>query len=134
MSKYRIKMNGKTYDMEIELVDEKAETQATRERVIPSVTYNNNKDSVVRVIGPEAEKQTLNNDNEIFSPMPGLIIRIMAKAGDVVTVEEPVLVLEAMKMENEICAQKSGKIKAVHVTEGQTVAGNALLFEMEPED
>ena len=65
--------------------------------------------------------------------MPGLIIRIMAQAGDMVVAGKPVLVLEAMKMENEICAQKSGKIKAIHVAEGQTVAGNALLFEMEPE-
>ena len=133
MSKYRIKMNGKTYDMEIELIDEKADTKASREIVIPSVTYKNNTDSVVRLIGPETERQTLNNDNEVFSPMPGLIIRIMAQAGDMVTAGKPVLVLEAMKMENEICAQKSGKIKAIHVTEGQTVAGNALLFEIEPE-
>ena len=133
MSKYRIKMNGKTYEMEIELVDEKAETKSTRGLDILNVTYKQTTDSVVRVISPEAERQTISNDNKVFSPMPGAIIRIMAQAGDLVVAGDPVLVLEAMKMENEICAQKSGKIKAVHVTEGQTVAGNALLFEMEPE-
>lgn len=134
MSKYRIKMNGKTYEMEIELVDEKAEKKYSRELVIPNVAYKQNTDSVVRVISPEAERQTLTNDNKVFCPMPGAIIKIMAQVGDSVTADDPVLVLEAMKMENEICAQKSGKIKAIYVSEGQTVAGNTLLFEIEPED
>lgn len=131
MSKYRIKMNGKTYEMEIELVDEKAETKSTRGLDIPNVTYKQTADSVVRVISPEAERQTISNDNKVFSPMPGAIIKIMAQAGDSVTAGDPVLILEAMKMENEICAQKSGKIKEIFVNEGQTVPGNAPLFEME---
>ena len=131
MSKYRIKMNGKTYEMEIELVDEKAEIQASRGLDIPNVTYKQTTDSVVRVISPEAERQAVSNNNIVFSPMPGSIIRIMAQAGDSVTVGDPVLILEAMKMENEICAQKSGKIKEIFVNEGQTVPGNAPLFEME---
>ena len=131
MSKYRIKMNGKTYEMEIELIDEKAETKTSRERVVPSVAFKQTTDSVVRVISPEAERQTISNDNKVFSPMPGAIIRIMAQVGDSVTAGDPILVLEAMKMENEICALKSGKIKEIFVTEGQTVPGNAPLFEME---
>jgi biotin carboxyl carrier protein len=131
MSKYRIKMNGKTYEMEIELVDEKTETKSIRGLDIPNVAYKNNTDSVVRVISPEAERQTISNDNKVFSPMPGAIIRIMAQAGDFVVAGDPILVLEAMKMENEICAQKSGKIKEIFVTEGQTVPGNVPLFEME---
>lgn len=131
MSKYRIKMNGKTYEMEIEFVDEKAETKSTRGLDIPNVTYKQTTDSVVRVISPEAERQTLKDDNKVFSLMPGSIIQIMAKAGDMVSAGDPVLVLEAMKMENEICAQKSGKIKEIFVNEGQTVPGNAPLFEME---
>lgn len=131
MSKYRIKMNGKTYEMEIELVDEKAETRSTRGIDIPNVTYKQTADSVVRVISPEAERHAISNNNIVSSPMPGSIIRVMAQAGDSVTAGDPVLILEAMKMENEICAQKSGKIKDIFVNEGQTVPGNAPLFEME---
>ena len=134
MSKYRIKVNGKVFEMEIELVDDKTEIPSPREISIPNVAYKQNTDSVVRVISPEAERQTRHNDNEVFSPMPGTVIKIMAKAGDEVTAGEPVLVLEAMKMENEICAEKSGRIHTVYVSEGQTVTGNALLFEMEPEE
>lgn len=136
MSKYRIKMNGKIYEMEIELVDEKVEARSSGGQNIPDVAYKKGRatDSFVRIICPDADKQTINNGNQVLSPMPGSIIKIMAGVGDSVAAGEPVLVLEAMKMENEICAQKNGKIKEMFVTVGQTVSGNATLFEIEPED
>lgn len=132
MSKYRIRMNGKVYEMEIELVDEKDE-KTNRSHMIPSVSYKNT-DSVVQVINPEAERQTHFDDNTVKSPMPGSVIKVLAKAGDIVAKDEPIIILEAMKMENEICAPRNGKIKVVFVTEGQTVAGTAPLFEMESEE
>ncbi len=132
MSKYRIRMNGKVYEMEIELVDENEE-KITRAQVISNVSYKIS-DSVVRVINPEAERQTEFNDNTVMSPMPGSVIKVMVKAGAMVAKDTPVLVLEAMKMENEICAPRSGKIKEIFVIEGQTVPGAVPLFELEPED
>ena len=132
MSKYRIRMEGKTYEMEIELVDEQVE-KAKRTQALPNVSFKNT-DSVVRVINPEAERETQFDDNRVVSPMPGTVIKVLAKVGDSLEKDEPVLVLEAMKMENEICAPKSGKIKELFVSEGQTVPGAAPLFEMESED
>lgn len=130
MGKYRIKMNGKIYEMEVELVDEKVEMQSSIVQNIPNISYKN-ADPVVRVVGPEAERKTLNSDAKVLSPMPGQVIKVIAKEGDNVVEGEPVIILEAMKMENEICAQKSGTIKEFFVTEGQTVPGAAPLFEME---
>ncbi len=132
MSKYRIRINGKTYEMEIELVDEK-EDKKQRASAISVASYKST-DSVVQVINPKAERQTHLDDGMVKSPMPGSVIKIMSKAGDVVEIGEPVLVLEAMKMENEICAPRSGKIKEVFVVEGQTVPGKAPLFVMESEE
>lgn len=132
MSKYRIRMDGKTYEMEIELVSEE-EGKFKRSQALPSVFYNNS-DSVVRVINPEAERKTQFDDSKVVSPMPGTVIKVLAKQGDSLGKDEPVLVLEAMKMENEICAPKSGRIKELFVSEGQTVPGAAPLFEMESED
>lgn len=133
MSKYRIRMNGKTYEMEVELVDEHAEIQYKKGFSIPSTPYSNTQsaDSVVRVIGPEAKSHTENTDNKVKSPMPGTILSVLAKAGDPVEADSPVMILEAMKMENEICAPFTGVLKEVFVKEGQTVPAAFELFEME---
>lgn len=128
MSKYRIRMNGKTYEMEIELMGDEEVSKGSQS--ISNVSYKNT-DSIICVINPEAERQTHFDDNIVLSPMPGLVIKVNCKTGDVVGKDEPILILEAMKMENEICAPRNGKIKEIFVSEGQTVQGNASLFELE---
>jgi biotin carboxyl carrier protein len=67
----------------------------------------------------------------ITSPMPGKIVKILAPAGTAVIEGQGVIVVEAMKMENELRAGKSGTVKEVFVTEGQTVEGKARLVSVE---
>ena len=66
--------------------------------------------------GVEAEGR-----QEIKAPMPGKIVRVLAKVGDAVEAGQGLLVVEAMKMQNEICAPKTGKVEKVLVAEGQAV-------------
>ena len=62
------------------------------------------------------------------SPMPGNILRILVNVGDTVTENQPLMILEAMKMENEIVAAKAGVVAGIHVKEGQVVnPGDALI-------
>ena len=67
----------------------------------------------------------------ILAPMPGLIIRINVSPGDRVEAGDGVVVMEAMKMENELRATSSGTVKTVKVTPGTAVERGALLVEME---
>lgn len=136
MSKYRIKINGKTYEMEIERVDETSGNKSSGAQTTPHAIHEKSSVSapVRHAGGPKADNSAGDRVNVVLSPMPGSVIKVLAEDGDSVAAGQPVLVLEAMKMENEICAPKSGKIKTVFVTAGQTVSGNAALFEMEPED
>lgn len=67
----------------------------------------------------------------ILAPMPGLIIRINVSPGDQVEAGDGVVVMEAMKMENELRATSSGTVKAVKVSPGTAVERGALLVEME---
>ena len=67
----------------------------------------------------------------IVSPIPGQIKLILVKSGDKVTKGQKVLMLEAMKLENDINASVAGTIKKVHVSEGQTVIQNQVLVELE---
>lgn len=67
----------------------------------------------------------------VRSPMPGLIVKVNVQTGDTVRTGASLLVLEAMKMENEIRATHDGTIDRVHVTPGDAVLKNALLLEFE---
>jgi acetyl-CoA/propionyl-CoA carboxylase, biotin carboxylase, biotin carboxyl carrier protein len=69
--------------------------------------------------------------SSLTAPMPGTVIRVLAKEGDRVTHRQPLLVLEAMKMETPLVSPYDAVVKAVHVAEGDRVAGGALLVELE---
>lgn len=71
-------------------------------------------------------------DGRLKAPIPGLITRLMVQQGDNVEAGQPLLVLEAMKMENEIRASRSGVISALHVAIGQSVSRHELLAEISP--
>ncbi|HYK38545.1 MAG TPA: biotin/lipoyl-containing protein [Candidatus Eremiobacteraceae bacterium] len=64
---------------------------------------------------------------EICAPMPGKIVRLLAKSGDEVEVGQGLLVVEAMKMQNEIRSPKSGKVEKIFVKEGQAVNSGEVL-------
>ena len=75
--------------------------------------------------GPAGEQSSLT------APMPGTVIRVLVTAGDAVDPRQPLLVLEAMKMETPLVSPYAAKVKAVHVGEGDRVEGGALLVELE---
>lgn len=67
----------------------------------------------------------------LITQMPGKIVKIMKKVGDKVTKGETVLILEAMKMENEIKSGADGIIKSINVKEGQALDSGFLMVEIE---
>lgn len=69
-------------------------------------------------------------DTRVKAPIPGLISRILVAPGDRVELGDTVVILEAMKMENEIRAQAAGVVHSVHVEEGDTAVRNELLLEI----
>ncbi len=64
--------------------------------------------------------------------MPGIVTQVRVAEGDEVEVGQPLLILEAMKMENEICAVAAGRITQVHVTVGKSVTKGDILVAIEP--
>ncbi len=69
--------------------------------------------------------------NEIKAPMPGLVLSLKAKPGDTISKGDPLLVLEAMKMENVLKSPTDGVVKSFAVAEGQAVEKNQLLVSFE---
>jgi biotin carboxyl carrier protein len=63
----------------------------------------------------------------VTAPMPGKLVRVLVEAGQAVEAAQGLVVMEAMKMENELRSPKAGLVREVHVREGQAVEGGALL-------
>jgi glutaconyl-CoA/methylmalonyl-CoA decarboxylase subunit gamma len=69
--------------------------------------------------------------NALKTTMPGRVVRTLVKEGDTVTAGQPVIVIEAMKMENELKAPRAGAIKRIAVDAGALVEAGTVLVEME---
>lgn len=67
----------------------------------------------------------------VTAPIPGLVVKVLVEEGEEIREEQPLLLLEAMKMENEIRARRPGVVKQVKVVPGQRVEQNALLLVIE---
>jgi pyruvate carboxylase len=79
----------------------------------------------------ERAKAEDGNASHIGAPMPGMVVRVAVQKGQSVTKGEPLLALEAMKMETVIAAPRDGVIKQIHVAPGITVGTRDLLIELE---
>ena len=123
MSKYRITVDGKTYEMDVELIGANgAAVQPVAKAAAPVVS--------APVAAPAASKPAAASSGSVTAPMPGTILKVLKADGDAVKAGDVVLILEAMKMENEITAPADGVIGSLGLTEGSTVAGGDLLFEV----
>lgn len=70
--------------------------------------------------------------HEILAPMPGKVLKVMVRDGDLVEAGQPLVVIEAMKMETTLAAESAAMVKHVRVEEGQTVDHGAVLIELSP--
>jgi biotin carboxyl carrier protein len=66
-------------------------------------------------------------EQKVVAPMPGRVVRVLVSAGDAVEPRQPVIVVEAMKMENELRSPKAGRVKDVAVTAGTSVEAGRVL-------
>ena len=70
----------------------------------------------------------------VRAPMPGLVVKVEVEEGDSVETGQGVIIVEAMKMENELTAEAPGVVTRVHVVEGQTVEKDQVLIELHAPD
>ena len=122
MKNYTITVNGNVYDVTVE---EGASTGAVSAPAAPKAAP---KAAAAPAAKPAATGTA--GSVKINAPMPGKIVDVKVKVGDAVKKGQTVLVLEAMKMENEIFSPVSGTVVGVHVKKGDTVNSNDLLISI----
>ncbi|MDE7365480.1 MAG: biotin/lipoyl-binding protein [Ruminococcus sp.] len=129
--KYKVTLNGKTYEVEVEkgkaiLLDEyEALAPAPAQTAAPVAA------PVAAAPAPTAPAAPVNlaEGETVSAPMPGNIIRVDVKQGDTVKEGQTLVILEAMKMENEIVAPKDGTVAQVVTSKGAVVdTGSPLVI------
>ena len=94
-----------------------------------TVAIKDSYDQLIKKMG--LLSNTSQKAKNILAPMPGLIMDVMVESGQQILEGTPLLVLSAMKMENQILSQGAGKIKSVEIKTGDTVDKGQLIIEME---
>ena len=137
MKKFNIKVNGISYEVEIEEIKEGAPQAAapTLAKVTPKVAAP--KVAAPKVEAPRAKAKEAvaagAGEHSIDAPMPGKIVKVVVEEGQSVKAGDVLLVLEAMKMQNEIKARQGGRIAQMKVKQGDNVEMRQLLCLIEQE-
>ena len=111
MKKYRVTVNGTAYEIELEELTGAAPAAAPAAATAPA---------------PAAAAAPAGGE-QVTSPMPGTILSVNVAAGDTVKRGQVLMILEAMKMENEIMCPCDGKIASVNTSKGSSVESGTLL-------
>lgn len=143
MKEYKYTINGNKYDVEINDIVENIATVTVNGETY-SVEMEKEPEPVKKkvVVKPVAQSQpaaesssassaTVNTNNALKAPLPGVIREINVAVGDEVKVGDTVVVLEAMKMANNLEAEKAGKVTAVLVQVGESVMEDTPLVVIE---
>ncbi|MBN1250778.1 MAG: acetyl-CoA carboxylase biotin carboxyl carrier protein subunit [Bacteroidales bacterium] len=141
MKQYKFTIRGHKYDVEIQsLEDNIAEIEVNGTNYLVEINKEikqTKTPKLVRASIPEPtrkeskiEKNISNKAFKIYAPLPGSIFKIIVKEGDTVNIGDNLLILEAMKMENNVLSEKAGKIQSIKVKEGDSVLQNDLLIEI----
>ena len=138
MRRYKFTISGNKYNVEIKSIEEniaEIEVNGTSYRVeLGKEIKTPQTPKLVRYTPPAPPKAPVLNTpglSLVKAPLPGTIIAIAVTPGMQIKLEEPVLVLEAMKMENNVFAEKTGIVKTIRVAVGDTVMQGDILIEIE---
>ena len=132
MKQLRITVNGKSYDVSVEELGSSAAPVATP--AAAPVAAPAPAAAPAAAPAHAAAPAVSGEGDPVNSPMPGTILDIKVSAGQSVSKGDVLVILEAMKMENEICADKDGVVGAVLVNKGESVESGKALLTINQED
>ena len=128
MKKLRITVGKKSYDVTVEVLsDDSAPHPPTHIQHLPVALSTPSQIPPTEASAPQRSV----SPGSICSPMAGTVKNVLVAAGDEVRPDQPLVILDAMKMENQIMASSAGKVKSVFVKAGDSVGEGQALLELE---
>ena len=124
MKNLRITVNGKSYDVQVEEISASNESTPINDSIDLGETSKPQKEEVKK------ENKRTADGEAIKSPMPGTIVSVNVKEGQNVSSGDVLVILEAMKMENEILAPRDAVVSSVNVSKGQSVESDTILLSL----
>ncbi len=125
MKTYNVTVNGVTYTVNVEEVGAAAPVAASAPAAAPAAAP-----VATPAAAPAPARTGTAGAVSVKAPMPGTILKINFKTGAAVKKGDVLVVLEAMKMENDICAPEDGVVASIEVSQGATVETDALLVTL----
>ena len=134
--RYVVKVNGKEYDVEVEKLGGPYQSLTRTTAYVQGVPVVVAPQPVVAPVAPTPVAPapapapapvSSGSGADVTSPMPGKVFKLVAKPGDSVSEGQVIMILEAMKMENEIVAPQAGVVDAILVKEGDMVETETVL-------
>ena len=119
--KLQITIDGKTYQVEVEVLDDEEANGESRSGARPAA----------RITDSHAQEAWDSEEKVCRSPVMGLVVTVNVTPGQTVEAGELMLVLEAMKMETKVTAPRAGIVASIGVKPGEPVKLNQMLLEME---
>lgn len=139
MRKFKFKINGNNYDVHIKQFEHDVvtlEVNGTEYAVeVETISKPSKTPTLVRPAVPKPQRKEQKIKREIAkaysvkAPLPGTILKIFVKEGDQVKKGDKLMIMEAMKMENDVLAERDGVISNLHVAAGDNVLQNDVLIE-----
>ena len=118
--RFRVKVNGKEFIVEVEELGRREPTRIAVPRVIAPEPQTE---------APRAEPRE-SGEGTVRTPLVGRVLRILVSEGQQVRAGQTLLILESMKMENEIVSPRDGTVRNIRVREGETVERGQVLMEV----
>jgi methylmalonyl-CoA carboxyltransferase small subunit len=128
--KLQIGIDGKTYEVEIEVLEDDAAPRMPNYGPYPVVPATL-QSAPTAAPQPETVAETAADDKLCRSPVAGVVIKVNVEPGQTMRADELMIVLEAMKMETNVTASRPGKVKSVRVAQGDSVKANQVVVEFE---
>lgn len=142
MKKFKYTINGTQYDVSVEPISsEQVSVTVNGETYVVDMEKEKEPEQVKPVVRPVAiptvqpaaasSNSRVYNDKVVKAPLPGVIIDVKVKVGDTIEAGDTVVILEAMKMNNNLTAECSGTVVAVDVQPGNSVMEDDVLVEIQ---
>ena len=129
--KYQVTLNGKNYEVEVEKGE--AEVISVAEVVAVSVAAPAAVAPAAAPVAaaPSAAPAASGSGEPVNAPMPGTVLEIKVAAGEAIKKDQVILILEAMKMENEIVSPRDGVVSSIAAEKGSSIAAGTVLLYLQ---